>query len=80
MQIKNVQQAMRSHQNMNGFEAGGPGLDRNEFIGPGLLLEVMPECPSGGNYIWHEGNFPDTGVLMMRCSHKDHVPSNHEDW
>lgn len=80
MNIRNVQQAMRSHQNMNGFSPGGQGFRNAELIGPDSFIESRPTCPSGGTYEWAEGTFPPVGELALRCSHPGHVPVTHEDW
>lgn len=81
MNIRIVQIEMRSYQNANGFKAGRPGLERSKIFGPDLLLEAEPECPGAGTYTWVEdGDFPDVGVLVLRCSHEGHEPTNFTDW
>ncbi len=78
--IRNVQQAMRSHQNMNGFFAGDAGYRKADLFGPKSFIESQPSCPSGGRYDWADGTFPRVGDLALRCSHAGHVPISHEDW
>ncbi len=80
MNIRNVQQGMRSFQNMNGFEAGGPGLEKRKIVGPRMFVEEEPICPSGGRYRYARGKFPKVGTLYLRCSHPSHVPKQHHDW
>ena len=80
MNIRNVQQAMRSFQNMNGFGPGEDGYQKTALFGPKSFLESPPTCPSGGTYSWVEGKFPLVGELALRCSHTGHVPERHEDW
>ena len=48
LNIRKAQQAMRSYQHANGFEFGGPGLDKSDFVGKGLFLETESSCPSRG--------------------------------
>ena len=82
MNIRNVQQGMRSYMGMNGHvpQADVPGFSLDTLIGQGAFLDAEPRCPSGGTYTWIEGVHPPVGVLMLRCSHPDHVPANHSDW
>lgn len=80
MNIRNAQQGMRSFQNMNGFDAGGPGLNKKEIIGRGKFVEQEPWCPSGGRYFWAKGAFPKVGKLFLQCSHVGHKPAQHRDW
>lgn len=81
MNIRNVQQGVRSFKNMNGLRIGTP-LDWEEVIGPDKFLEKMPVCPSGGKYTFSK-NHPKVGELACKCSlaeKKGHVPLNHGDW
>ena len=81
MNIRNAQQAMRSFQDMNGFNAGdAAGLRKSDLVGPKLFLESEPTCPSGGTYVWAEGRIPKIGALVLRCSHVEHVPAEHDEW
>lgn len=80
MNIRNLQQGMRSFQNMNGFRPGGPGLEKGRIVGPRRFVEREPICPSGGKYRYARVKFPKVGTLYLRCSHPDHVPENHVDW
>ena len=81
MNIRNVQQAVRSYQNMNGHSIGET-LPLNQVIGPGMFVEQMPVCPAGGTYTFTK-MIPQVGELACRCSHehdKAHVPADHQDW
>lgn len=81
MHIRNVQQAIRSYQNMNGFApAEAHPVTKDTIIGPDNFLELEPVCPSGGSYQWVERRFPHVGELMVQCSCPDHRPLNHRDW
>ncbi|WP_338690460.1 hypothetical protein [Haloferula helveola] len=75
MNIRNVQQALRSYQGMNSSELA----PKEKLVGPGLFIEVEPECPRGGTYSWHQVGW-NMGQLMLRCSCEEHVPPNHKDW
>lgn len=78
MQTRNLQQAVRSHQNLNSLKVGDP-LDWNEIFGPGKLLDQQPACPLGGTYTF-TNTIPPIGTLVGQCSHADHWPADHNDW
>jgi hypothetical protein len=80
MNIRNVQMGMRAYQNMNGISPGDPGFRKALIVGAGTNVGVDPVCPAGGTYTWLEGAFPAWGVLVLRCSHKSHVPTDYSDW
>lgn len=77
MNVRNVQQAARSHQGVNGLWIGSP-LRRSDLI-PAYL--GAPSCPSGGTYTWSTVH-PPVGMLVIRCSHPGHQPDPAEvaDW
>lgn len=75
--IRNVQQAVRSHQGMTSLNVGDP-IDWKVIFGPsGFLSE--PTCPLGGTYTY-TNIIPPDGTLVVTCSHADHVPASHADW
>lgn len=81
MNIRNVQQSVRSYKNMNGYDIGDT-VDWSEVIGPGKFVERTPVCPSGGTYTYVKDH-PKVGELACRCSlehSESHVPTSHEDW
>jgi hypothetical protein len=81
MNIRNVQQSMRSYSGVNGIGAGeSRPFPRTNLVGPGNFLVTEPVCPSGGTYIWIEDRVPQVGELMVRCSCRDHVPQDHSEW
>ena len=84
MNIRNVQQGMRSFQNMNGHSAGDTVAGaKNEIIGPGKFVESPPRCPGTGDYRFMDDELPGAGSLYMNCSLsgvEKHVPSDHGDW
>jgi hypothetical protein len=75
MNIRNVQQAMRGYQGMNSSEQA----PKEKLIGPGRFIEREPVCPRGGKYTWTQVGW-HVGELMIRCSHKDHIPNDYRDW
>ncbi|HSP43740.1 MAG TPA: hypothetical protein VLO11_12770 [Luteolibacter sp.] len=76
--IRNVQQAVRAHQNMNSKNIGEP-IDWDEIFGPDAFMEE-PECHAGGTYTFAR-NYPEIGKLACTCSHgEDHQPADHENW
>ncbi len=86
MQIRNVQQAVRSYANMNGKNPGElvTGLQAL-VIGTGKFVEKTPVCPAAGSYsyIVGGGNIPLVGDLYMSCSlatSDAHIPGSYSDW
>jgi hypothetical protein len=70
LQTRNVQQAARSFQGVNGLNTGDH-LEMSDLIGPGKFIESEPLCPAGGTYTWSKVH-PDIGTLVIRCSHRKH--------
>ena len=70
LQIRNVQQAVRSHANMTGANPGDV-LDPDKVIGPGMFIEVDPTDvphPAGSKYDFNYPApevIPQIGVLYM---------------
>jgi len=77
MNVRNVQQAVRSQENMSHLKPGAP-IPWAKIAGPGALLSVMPTC-AGGTYTL-EKSVPKLGTLACKCSNPDHAPSNHDTW
>ncbi len=88
MNIRNVQQGMRSFQNMNGHSPGDTvAAAATDIIGGGKFVETTPVCPGSGAYEIGPGGdatlLPIVGTLYMTCSlsgSDGHAPSNHLDW
>ena len=84
MNIRNVQQGMRSYQNMNGHSAGDTVAGAlKEIVGQGKFVESSPTCPSSGTYSYMDDDLPLSGSLYMTCSlaaTEKHVPSDFADW
>jgi type II secretory pathway pseudopilin PulG len=72
IQIRNVQQGIRSFANMNGLNPGDavPGGSWHALvIGPGLFVEREPLCAAGGVYApAADGVIPAIGTLGIVCS------------
>ena len=84
MNIRNVQQGMRSFQNMNGHSPGDTvGGAQGEIIGTDKFVESQPACPGAGTYTIGGDALPAVGTLYMTCSlaaTKEHQPEDHGDW
>jgi len=92
MQIRNVQVAVRSFANLNGYTAGqdvAPRDLKTEVIGSGRFVEKDPACPAKGTYSLGGNRIPGVGHIYMKCSldkTEDHHPphtatgSIHKDW
>jgi prepilin-type N-terminal cleavage/methylation domain-containing protein len=81
MNIRNVQQAVRSYQNMNAKNSGD-ALTAADITGAGNFLEVPPVCPGAGTYTYGT-TIPEVGTLFVDCSlsaSKSHVPSSIAGW
>jgi type II secretory pathway pseudopilin PulG len=82
MNIRNVQQAVRSHANMNGLNPGDT-IASTDIIGTGKFVEKNPTCPGLGTYGGLGTTVPAVGTLYMTCSlaaSETHVPSSYTDW
>lgn len=77
MNIRNVQQAVRGHQNLKSLDVGTP-LDLNDIFGPSGYLP-QPVCPLGGTYTF-TNTIPALGTVICKCSHADHVPTGTSTW
>ena len=76
--IRNIQTALRSYQNMNELSIGSE-IPWDGIIGPGKFLETAPVCPGGGTYTFAK-TIPEVGGLGCRCSNPKHVPPSHAGW
>ena len=82
MNIRNVQQAVRSYANLNGLNVGDT-IASTDIIGTGLFVEKTPTCPAGGTYSGFGAQVPDVGDLYMTCSmaaSDRHEPTSYTDW
>lgn len=73
MNIRNVQQGMRSYSNMNNIPIGA-AISNSDFIGPDLFVEAeiaatLPTCPEPtASYSAALTTVPEIGTLWMTCS------------
>jgi type II secretory pathway pseudopilin PulG len=84
MNIRNVQQAVRSHANMQGLNPGDT-FTNNDVFGAGKFIEKTPDCPDpNGDYTGLAGTtVPAVGTLFITCDlavSDDHEPSSYTDW
>lgn len=84
LQIRNVQQAVRSFSNLNGYNPGATvsGL-QTLVIGSGRFVEKTPVCPGAGSYSYLGDSIPNVGALYVTCSlavSESHVPSSYVEW
>ena len=87
MNIRNVQQAVRSHANMQGLNVGET-FTHTDVIGAGKFVENEPDCPDAlGNYAIGasavSGTVPPVGALYYECSlnvSDGHQPKTFNDW
>jgi hypothetical protein len=81
LDIRNMHQATRAHQNFNGFSIGDT-LKWGDIFGPDNYIAVKPQCPHGGEYILVK-TFPAVGTPAARCSHEakhNHRPETTKGW
>lgn len=84
LNIRNMQQAVRSHQNMHSL-AEGATIPYATIVGSGAYVETTPDCPGDGDYsVVAGGTFPVTaiGTPVVTCdsSTGDHAPSSTAGW
>jgi type II secretory pathway pseudopilin PulG len=86
MNIRKVQQAVRSFANLSAFNPGqniAPINLQNALIGVGQFVESTPECPGSGSYTFGGNVIPATGTLYMNCDlavSDEHVPGDISAW
>lgn len=81
MNIRNVQQAVRGHQNMAN-KTTTDTLTKTDIVGTGGYLESDPACPSTGTYSWAT-TYPAVGTPAVTCSKStdlQHAPSSTTGW
>lgn len=87
MNIRNVQQAVRGHQNMTNTNDTVPAAAAIYGAGDNAYLPE-PECPGGGTYAYNTPAVADpseAGAIFLTCSldtdaEGDHVPDNTSTW
>ena len=90
MVIRNVQQAVRSYQNMNNI-AVGAAVDATvagPIFGPGDFIENLPTHPVAGLSYTYTGTVPAIGTLFTSSTGtptnggalSDYSPTNYQDW
>ena len=86
LQIRNVQQAVRSYSNLNGKVPGNtdPSL-QTQLFGSGRFIEIDPTIaghPAGGGYLFEipaPTIIPDIGFLYMRTGGTGLEPTSYYD-
>jgi hypothetical protein len=72
MRMRNINQAVRGHQNMMSLDSGSP-LDLNDIFGPeGYLEPKESKCPSGLPYRFSKF-FPLNREFPAECPNHDHL-------
>jgi type II secretory pathway pseudopilin PulG len=83
LNIRNVQQAMRSHANLQNIDMGAT-LASTALIGSGLYLETTPMCPGDKTKAYtYLAAVPQVGTLYATCGNSavsDHIPAAYKDW
>lgn len=82
MNIRNVQQAVRSYQNLNGLYDGASIDIVGDLVGNDNFLRTEPLCPTDGTYTY-VAVIPDLGTLAVECSlatDERHVPESFAGW
>jgi type II secretory pathway pseudopilin PulG len=68
MNIRNIQQAVRGHQNMTNLSIGSP-LNSNVIIGANGYLGNNPTCPTdGATYTFPSATVPAMATLYAKCT------------
>ena len=88
MNIRNVQNGIRSFSNLYGYNPGEnvPGL-QIRIVGLGKFVEQTPSCPASGTYSYGTAFGTDTvppiGEVYLQCSLSttaNHVPADITAW
>ena len=82
MNIRNVQQAVRSYQNLEEVDYGAAIDVSGDLVGSGNFIQAEPVCPANGTYSL-ASTMPEMGTLVMTCSlavTEDHVPRSYAGW
>ena len=87
MNIRNVQNGLRSFSNLYGHSPGQSvaGL-KSRVVGLGKFVESTPSCPSTGAYTYGltygADTIPPIGELYLQCSLSatGHIPANFGEW
>jgi type II secretory pathway pseudopilin PulG len=80
--IRLVQQAVRSHQNINALSVGASLDIPGNLTGPDKFIQATSVCPAGGTYTYAT-TIPPLGTLAMTCSlavSEEHVPMGYAGW
>lgn len=81
LNMRNIQQAVRGHQNATEKLNGDP-LTASEIVGATGYITTSPVCPSNGSYTLST-TFPPTGTLALTCDLAptlDHLPHDTTGW
>ena len=78
LNVRNVQQAVRAHQNMNMIKEGEK-IDWDKIFGDDGFLPVKPVCPTHGAYKVLD-KIPKPGNTVFTCPNEDHAPDNVDNW
>lgn len=78
MNQRNLQQAVRAVQGMDGIREGDP-VPWDKVFGGDALLPSRPVCPEGGTYLYLD-TIPKQGTLVAPCSHPEHRPPDTTNW
>jgi len=78
LNIRNVQLAARSYQNLY-IVRDGENFEQGLIIGADKALTNTPTCPARGNYTYAT-TFPTIGNLVLDCDISDHEPIPHDAW
>ncbi|TAE77364.1 MAG: hypothetical protein EAZ65_02540 [Verrucomicrobia bacterium] len=90
MVVRNVQQAVRSYQNMNNISVGAAvdATVAGPIFGPGDFIENLPTHPVAGLSYTYTGTVPAIGTLFTSSTGtptnggalSDYAPTNYQDW
>jgi len=67
MNIRNVQQAVRGHQNMMNLSTNA-SLPSTALVGPNGYLGNDPKCPAGTQGYTYLGTVPALGTVYAKCN------------
>lgn len=82
MNIRNMQNAVRAHQNIHQLKTGSALDISTDVIGPENYIKEAPQCPEGGHYT-PLTQIPPAGQLVITCDLSGpygHQPTEYAEW
>lgn len=80
LNVRNVQNAVRSYANMYEYKVGDSFDSTLIMGGADKMIPVSPACKTSGASYTYETTVPDVGVPFAVCSESKHAPKSTSGW